>query len=180
MGSSFSIASAAVAACIAFIGLFIKCDSDLYLWSLSYDSRNAFKDQVVWITGASSGIGASLAHDFVKAGARVIISARRESMLRTVAESCSKLGLTPEIVAFDVTNFDDLKRASNDVIQKFGHIDIMALNAGRSQRALAIDTPVEETANLMNLNFLSYVSLTQAVLPSMISRNKGQVISLST
>jgi len=180
MGLSLSITSAALAACISFVGFFLKCDCDLYLRTLTYNSTNAFKDQVVWIAGASSGIGASLAHDFVKAGAKVIISARRESLLKSVAESCSALGQTPEIIAFDVTNSDDLNRASDAVIKKYGHVDILVLNAGRSQRALAIDTPIDETINLMNLNFLSYVSLSKAVLPNMIPRNKGQVIRINS
>ena len=84
-----------VACFIALIAIFISSDSDLLLFVLPYDksqAQNVFVEKVIWITGASSGIGASLARDSSVAGANVVISARRTAELESVAIACKELG----------------------------------------------------------------------------------------
>ena len=162
--------------CLIFIfAIFFKSDCDLFIALCPFDENSGFRGKVVWITGASGGIGASLAHNFVKAGAEVIISARRESLLNEVADNCSSYGNRPAVYPLDVTDKEEQELVYKSIIQKYGGVDILILNAGRSQRSLAIDTPVIETEKLFNLNFISYLSLTKLVLPDMIRNGGGQV-----
>ena len=162
------------------LALFFAGDADLTLLMLPKPPSGAFAGQVVWIAGASSGIGAALAEDLVKKGATVIISARRVSQLNDVADKCEKLGRRPQVVELDITNKDSMDSAFNKVIETHGHIDSLVLNAGQSQRIVALDTPFEVTEKIMNLNFFSYVQLTKLVAPTMVKRNQGQIVVVSS
>ncbi len=157
------------------IAAFLRSDADLPLIFLPYKVENSFANQVVWIAGASSGIGASLAMDMVKAGATVIVSARRVSQLEEVAEKCAPFGIRPFVVELDMTDINSQQQAFQTVMEKFGRVDSLVLNSGQSQRNVALATPLEETQKLMNLNFISYVSLTKLVAPTMVARHQGQV-----
>ena len=75
---------------VVIIGIFLSIDTDFPLYILPNPPENAFEDKVVWITGASSGIGASLANDMARVGAQVIISARREDKLQGVVQTISR------------------------------------------------------------------------------------------
>lgn len=169
-----------VAAGVVIIAAFFAGDADLPLLILPKPPANAFDGQIVWIAGASSGIGAALAADMVKGGATVIISARRVNQLNEVADKCSKFGKRPVVIEMDMTNEDSIQKAYDQVISKFGRVDSLVLNAGQSQRIVALDTPIDVTKKIMQLNFLSYVSLTKLVVPSMVSRNQGQVSTIHT
>lgn len=164
------------------IGLFLfKCDADLPLVYLPFQLEGSFAGKVVWITGASSGIGAALAEDMVKAGAKVIISARRQDKLEAVARRCSELSDEPVmILPLDVTDFEAQRAAYDAVIARYGYVDSLVLNAGKSQRNVAVTTPLEATQQLIELNYLSYVSLTTMVLPKMIERRTGQLVVMSS
>ena len=162
------------------VALFFRSDVDLPLMFLSYDGKDTFAGKVVWITGASSGIGASLAKDMVSAGAKVIISARREALLEEVADVCAKFGERPFVLPLDVTDLDSHAPAFRTVIEKFGKLDSLVLNAGMSQRNTALDTPLSVTQDLMHLNFMSFVSLAKVVLPSMVAQKDGQIVVTSS
>lgn len=131
---------------------------------------------MVWITGASSGIGAQLAVDMVAAGATVVISARRIDKLEAVAEQCAKVGNRPAVLPIDVTDHASQADAAASVLETYGKVDVLVLNAGLSQRSLAAETPLEVTRQLMELNFMSSVALSNEVLPSMMKRKSGQVL----
>ncbi len=77
----------------------------------------------------------------------------------------------------DVTNYEDVSAATQKVLDTYGRIDSLVLNAGKSQRALAEQTTVESTRELLELNFISYVALTKLVLPVFIGQHSGQVSS---
>lgn len=166
--------------CVVALAVFFKSDADLPLLFLPYEEKNSFDGKVIWITGASSGIGASLAETMVKAGATVIISARRVAQLESVADNCSRFGQKPYVLPLDVTDFDAHKVAYDNIIEKFGRIDSLVLNAGVSQRSIAIETPLSVTQDLMNLNFMSFVALTKVVLPSMVEHKNGQLVVISS
>ncbi len=137
-------------------------------------------DKVVWITGASSGIGEQLALGFAKEGAKLVLSARREAELERVKIST---GLSAEnilILPLDVTDFDAAIPACEKVIAKFGRIDIMVHNAGVSQRSYIHDTEFGVYQKLMNVDFFSTVALTKAVLPYMIAQNEGHFVVMSS
>ncbi len=132
--------------------------------------------QTVWITGASSGIGEALAAQFAKDGARVVLSARRESELERVAERCRKAGAAQVLVLpLDVIEWDALPKAVDTVVNSFGTIDLLINNAGISQRSLCVDTDLDVYRRLMEVNVMGQIALTKAVLPHMLERKKGHI-----
>eukprot|EP01040_Poterioochromonas_malhamensis_P011842 gene11842-12918_t len=140
----------------------------------------AYKDKVVWIVGASSGIGEALAKRYVRAGASVIISARRLDLLNVLAEDCSNYGEKPMVLPMDLTNITEHTTYVTKALSVYDHIDIVILNAGIFQFQSAIDTTYEQTEEFMKLNFLSYVSLTRLLLPSMMKFQTGQIVVMSS
>lgn len=169
-----------VAAAAVIVAMFFAGDADLNLLMLPKPPANAFAGQVMWIAGASSGIGAALAEDLIKKGATVIISARRVNQLNDVADKCQKFGPRPTVIEMDMTNEESMQFAFTKVIETHGHVDSLILNAGQSQRLVALDTPFEVTEKIMNLNFFSYVKLTKLVGPTMVKRNQGQIVVVSS
>lgn len=139
-----------------------------------------FKNKVVWITGASSGIGESLAYAFSGEGAKLILSARREDELRRVRANCAGGSETHLILPLDLTRFDELPSKADDALAHFGRVDILVNNGGVSQRSLAKDTAFEVDQALMNINYLGTVRLTKAVLPSMLERRAGHFVVISS
>ena len=169
---------------VLFIAVQIAIDADLLVFLLPYDdSATAFKGQIVWITGASSGIGAALALDLVKGGAQVIISARREKELaevKALAATTYPSALEVDVFPLDVLDSSAQQRVYKAIIEKYKHIDVVVLNAGRSQRSLAMDFDVEQTRDLFNLNFFSYVSTSKLVVPDMQKRKSGKIVVMSS
>lgn len=139
-----------------------------------------FKNKVVWITGASSGIGEAITLAFAKQGAKLVLTARREEELVRV----SKLTGLPEssvlILPMDVTDFDKAVPAAERIIQTYGRIDIMVHNAGVSQRSYIVDTDLDVYRKLMDVDFYSTVAITKAVLPYMIKQQSGHFIVISS
>ncbi|MBL8644186.1 MAG: SDR family NAD(P)-dependent oxidoreductase [Rhodospirillaceae bacterium] len=137
-----------------------------------------FKDQVVWITGASSGIGEGLAYGFAAEGAKLVLSARREDELKRVAAACNSADVL--IVPFDMVDETAQGKAVEAVLAHFGHVDIMVQNAGISQRALAKDTDLAVDRRIMELDYFAVVGLTKKILPSMIARKAGHFVVTSS
>jgi short-subunit dehydrogenase len=132
--------------------------------------------QTVWITGASSGIGEALAVQFAQDGARVVLSARRESELERVAERCQNAGADKVLaLPLDVTDWEALPKAVDAVINTFGAIDLLVNNAGVSQRSLCVETDMEVYRKLMEVNVMGQIALTKAVLPHMLKRKSGHI-----
>jgi short-subunit dehydrogenase len=138
------------------------------------------KDKVIWITGASSGIGEALCVEFSKHNARLILSARREEELKRVASLINLPDLDIMILPFDLSDTKSASGLAAQIINKFGRIDMLINNGGYSQRAEAIDTPVEIDRQLMEVNYFSYVALTKAVLPYMKRQKYGHIIVISS
>lgn len=138
-----------------------------------------FKDKVVMITGASSGIGEALVYEFDKRHAHMVIAARRESELERVKNNCKN----PEniiIQPLDLENHDEIPQKVDHVLKKAGRIDILINNGGISQRSLAKDTPLEVDKRIMNVNFFGTVALTKAILPSMLKNKNGHIVVISS
>jgi dehydrogenase/reductase SDR family member 7B len=138
-----------------------------------------YRHQTVWITGASSGIGRALAHALASAGARLVLSARREVELNRVKEEC---GSERDILVlpFDLCNSDDLTVQAQAAFARFGKVDIVIYSAGVTQRSLAIDTDMAVARRFMDVNYFGAVALTKAVLPSMVARKSGHLVVLSS
>jgi short-subunit dehydrogenase len=139
-----------------------------------------FKDQVVWITGASSGIGEGLAQVFHKEGATVILSARREAELERVKGQCLNGPGAVHVVPFDVVDAPAREAAAAQVHETTGAVDILVNNAGISQRALGKDTKIEVDRCIMEVNYFAPIALTKLVLPKMIERKSGQLVVTSS
>lgn len=139
-----------------------------------------FKDKVVWITGASSGIGEALALELAKREARLILSARREDELKRVAALTKLPDLDLLILPFDLKDTSKATALAASIINKFGRIDILVNNGGMSQRSEAEKTPIETDRELMEVNYFASVNLTKAVFPYMKRQKSGHVIVISS
>ncbi|MDB5245855.1 MAG: hypothetical protein JWQ40_249 [Segetibacter sp.] len=138
-----------------------------------------FQDTVVWITGASSGIGEALAYGFAKRGAKLVLSARREQELVRVKAGC-KDATAVELLTLDMARTDELPLKVEAAIQMMGTIDILVNCAGISQRSFAIDTSMNVYRKIMEVNYFGTIQLSLAVLPHFTTKNKGQFIVISS
>ncbi len=142
-----------------------------------------FKDQVVWITGASSGIGEALAQQFAAQSARLVLSSRREKELNRVKKFCISRGLTAEnilVLPLDVTNHDSIPAGVEKVRDHFGRIDMLINNAGISQRSLCADTDMSVYRRIMDVDVLGQIAMTKAVLPVMLAQGSGHIAITSS
>jgi NADP-dependent 3-hydroxy acid dehydrogenase YdfG len=142
-----------------------------------------FKDQVVWITGASSGIGEALAMQFAAAGAKLVLSARRDEELRRVKQNCVDKGAVPEhqfVQPLDVTDHASMPAAVDAVMGQFGRIDMLINNAGISQRSLCVDTEMDVYRQLLEVDVLGQIALTKQVLPLMYRQRSGHLAVTSS
>ena len=138
------------------------------------------KDKVVWITGASSGIGEALAYHYSKAGAKLILSARNRDELFRVKQQCAGNPLNIHVHQLDLEQTLSLEAKALEAERIYGRVDLLIHCGGVSQRALALETKLEVAQRIMNINFWGAVALTQAVLPGMISRQNGHVVVISS
>lgn len=129
--------------------------------------------KVIWITGASSGIGEASAYKFVKEGFLVILSARNQEALEK-AKSSSAHPENCKVIPLDLMDQASFKEKTKEAIAAFGHIDLMLHNGGISQRSLIRETPLAVDRKLMEVNFFGTVGLTKALLPHFIARKSGQ------
>jgi len=137
------------------------------------------KNTVVWITGASSGIGEALVYNYSAQGARLIISSRNRDELFRVKMQC-KNPANVHVLSLDLEQTDTLAQKAADAIRIFGRIDLLINSGGISQRALAIDTNIETEERIMRINFWGTVALTKAVLPTMIAQGGGHIVCISS
>lgn len=139
----------------------------------------SWEGKVVWITGASAGIGEALARAFAARGARVVLSARRAERLEAV-----RAGLpSPDehlVLPLDLADPESLAAAAASAHARCGRIDVLVHNGGVSQRALARDTALAVDRRLMEVNYFGAVALTKAVLPAMLARRSGHVVVVSS
>ena len=138
-----------------------------------------FAGQTVWITGASSGVGEGLAYAFHRAGARLVLSARRVAELERVRAACNS-GRDVDLVPFDMADPDAIDAAASEVLARYPGVDVLVNNAGISQRALAVDTDPAVDRRIMEVDFFGPVALTRAVLPRMIAQQRGHLVVTSS
>lgn len=139
-----------------------------------------YKDKVIWITGASSGIGEALVKRLSETGAKIVLSARRGEELERVKRENGLTDSNSLCLPLDLSDSENLKRFPNHVIEKFGRIDILINNGGVSQRSLAHETDLETYRTIMDVNFFGTIALTLAVLPYFRERRSGHIVSVSS
>uniref|UniRef100_A0A8C9QB60 Dehydrogenase/reductase SDR family member 7 n=1 Tax=Spermophilus dauricus TaxID=99837 RepID=A0A8C9QB60_SPEDA len=139
---------------------------------------------VVWVTGASSGIGEELAYQLSKLGVSLVLSARRVHELERVKRKCLGNGNLKEkdifVLPFDLANRSSHEVATKAVLQEFGRIDVLVNNAGKIHSSLIVDTKMDFFKELIELNYLGTVSLTKCVLPHMIERKQGKIVIVNS
>jgi short-subunit dehydrogenase len=141
-------------------------------------AEGSFTGKVVWITGASSGIGRSLALAFAAAGARLILSARRLEALAEVRGACGTAEV--RLVPFDLADLDGLPARAAEALACFGAVDIMVHNAGLAARDRVTNTARDVHERILRTNYLGPALLTQALLPSMLERGGGHFVVISS
>lgn len=140
-----------------------------------------WKNKVVFLTGASSGIGEALALEIAGRGAILGLLARREDLLSNLAAKCEKRGGKARWFSVDVTDSDSVQIAAGSLIKEFGKIDILIANAGiggnnKETRSLE----AEAVTKVINTNLVGAVNAVSAVLPEMLNRKSGQLIAISS
>jgi short-subunit dehydrogenase len=136
--------------------------------------------RIIWITGASSGIGEALALKWTAAGTLLILSDRNLEQIEIVAEQCRKGGAEVLIVPFDLTRIDEIAVAVDKVRSVTSRIDILANVGGISQRSLILDTPSDVARKIMETDFWGHAELTRLLLPHMIKNGGGSIVVLSS
>nr|KAF6391762.1 dehydrogenase/reductase 7 [Pipistrellus kuhlii] len=166
---------------------FLRADGDLTLLWAEWQGRRPeweLTDMVVWVTGASSGIGEELAYQLSKLGVSLVLSARRENELERVKRRCLENGNLKGkdilVLPFDLADISSHEVATKAVLQEFGKIDILVNNGGRSQRSLCVESSMDIYKEMIELNYLGTVSLTKCVLPHMIERKQGKIVTVNS
>lgn len=133
------------------------------------------KNKIVWITGASSGIGKALAIELSKLDTKLILSSRNETTLNKVKNECEN-SENIVVLPIDLEQYDDFDKTAATAIAFFGKIDILINNGGISQRSLAIDTNTDVDKRIMEINYMGTVALSKALLPHFIANNSGHFV----
>ncbi len=137
----------------------------------------SFEGKIVWITGASSGIGAALAREWSERGAHIILSGRNEDRLNEVAADIGRNTLT---LPFDVRDEDAMREATGTAIDWQGGVDIFVANAGISQRSPAVETDMQVYRDIIDIDLTAQIAATQALLPHMTGRGSGKLAFISS
>ncbi|XP_072485483.1 dehydrogenase/reductase SDR family member 7 [Notamacropus eugenii] len=180
-----------LACALAYLGVqlirFVRADGDLTLLWAEWQGRRPeweLSDMVIWVTGASSGIGEELVYQLSKLGASLVLSSRKVNELERVKNKCLEISNLKEkdilVLPLDLTDRSSHEAATERVLQHFGQIDILVNNGGRSQRSLFVETNLDVYKELMEINFLGTISLTKCVLPHMIERKQGKIVTVSS
>ncbi|MFM6935248.1 MAG: SDR family oxidoreductase [Flavobacteriales bacterium] len=138
-----------------------------------------FNQKVVWITGASSGIGEELVRQLDRAGAQLILSARNVEKLNEIKSSLSN-ATKHMVVPLDLAHAENVQDLAQQIVQSYGRIDLLINNGGISQRATAHDTSLEVSRKIMEVNFFGNIALTKAVLPIFRQQQAGQILVISS
>ncbi len=136
---------------------------------------------VLWITGASSGIGESIALEGARGGAKLILSGRRTDALESVARACAAAGAGgTAVLPFDLELPADRAVACACAPSLLGPLDVLILNAGVSQRSTFLETTPEVFDRLMEVDFAAQVDLIRRCLPAMAARGSGCLVAISS
>jgi NADP-dependent 3-hydroxy acid dehydrogenase YdfG len=140
----------------------------------------SLRDAVVWITGASSGIGEALVKPLVSRGARVAISARRADLLEAQAQKWQAMRADVRAFPLDVTDKEANREVVRQITAAFGRIDLAVLNAGNHLTPRARPFDGQQYVDNMTLNFFGMIHGIDAVLPGMLARGRGHIAGISS
>ena len=138
----------------------------------------SYHNKVVWITGASSGIGEAMAREFANQGAILVLAARNMEKLNQLRDTLPNAEIHT-VVPLDLTDLSKVDAVVSSVINQVGRVDVLVNNGGISQRSLVGETPLEMDRKIMEVNFFGAVGLTKALLPA-LRETHGQIIVISS
>jgi 3-oxoacyl-[acyl-carrier protein] reductase len=138
------------------------------------------KNKVAVVTGGSRGIGKGIALGLAKEGCRLAICARNESELSTSVDEIKDNGVEVLGLTGDITKEENIDKFSKNILEKFGQIDILVNNVGGNKRNLFENTTLQDWRDIMDLNLISHVNVTQAFLPTMKNQGSGSIIFISS
>ncbi|ODM94857.1 Dehydrogenase/reductase SDR family member 7 [Orchesella cincta] len=188
MDFCLAFGSIAVFGFLAWILAILSIDADLLTIIYTYFGKSldgTFADKVVWVTGASSGIGEAVSKELAKHRTKIVISARRVDELNRVKRECLELSnsLTDAdilVLPLDMTDYSSHQSAFKKVLDHFGRLDILVSNAGRSQRANWEEIETEVDKQLFDLNVFSLLALSRIVLKYFYRVGKGHLVVMSS
>lgn len=138
-----------------------------------------FKDKVVWITGASSGIGKALAILLSNQGARLVLSSRDEEKLESIKGELKNPD-QHKVFPLDLENSEGFSEIAHNVFNTMGRVDVLINNGGLSQRSIASETPLEIDRRIMEVNYFGNIALSKALLPFFHKQKSGHIVVISS
>lgn len=138
------------------------------------------RDQVVVITGASSGIGRETALEFAERGASLVLAARNEEALHTLEREVTRLGGRPQIVAADVSLWDQVQRVADEAVSRFGRIDTWVNNAAVSEYATVEQMTIGEIERIIQVILLGEIYGMKAALPHLLRQGEGGIVNVAS
>ena len=146
-------------------------------------NQEAFANKVVWITGASSGIGEEMAVAFATSGSKLVLSARNTEQLERVEKRCHAAGADQDsvlVVPLDVVDLDAMPRAVKKVMETYSVIDLLINNAGVGVRDFCTEVQLDLYRAALEVNLMGPIALTKQVLPIMIKQGSGHIAGTSS
>lgn len=143
-------------------------------------SREIFSGKIAWITGASSGIGEELVYEFIRNGAKAIISSNDTEGLERVKKACGERSSNVTIVPFDLAETSGINNLVSEQLQEKGKIDYLLNIGGISQRARIEETPLWLDRKIFEINYFGTIAITKAILPYMIRQKSGHIVATSS
>lgn len=141
----------------------------------------SLKGKIIWITGASSGIGEALVYELCNEDSKLILSSRRKGELERVKNNCPEHAQSNiKILTLDLADGDSLKQKTDTAIALFGQVDVLINSGGVSQRSLVRDTLVAVDRQIMEINFFGSIALSKYLLPSMLNKKSGHFVNISS
>lgn len=137
------------------------------------------QNKTVFVTGSSRGIGLAIAHQFAKAGAHVVLNSR-SPLADDVLQSFTVYGVKVMAVSGDVSLEADAKRMVAEVLEEFGHVDILINNAGITNDKLLLKMTEADFERVLKINLTGAFNMTQAVLKPMLKARQGAIINMSS
>lgn len=138
-----------------------------------------WQDKVVLVTGGSSGLGRVIAEAFSQAGAKLVVVGLEQPQVEQAADEMRAGGRDVLGIHADITRQEDVDRLFAQILKRFGRLDVLVNNAGRSMRGKVLDTTPDQFRDLMELNFIALVRCTRAAVPLLLEQ-RGHVINIGS
>jgi NAD(P)-dependent dehydrogenase (short-subunit alcohol dehydrogenase family) len=142
--------------------------------------RQVLSDHIALVTGASSGIGAATAWELLRRGAHVVLAARRADELNYLVKQMSQAGYHAIAIPTDVRDPVQVRRTVDQMLERFGRIDVVVNNAGVGWETSFAETSVEDMNRVVDSNLRGAMLMTQAVLPTMLQQRRGTLIFIAS